>query len=418
MKKIIATTILLMVFCNAYPQDNEWVKKSPMPTPRHGMCSVIYNDMIWIIGGEDRDGNTLNTVECYLPFEDRWESNIPPLLQRRSNAAAVVYQDKIFVIGGIDEQNRALRSVEYYSSDTRSWKFAGDMLLAREALTAVVLHNTMFAIGGFSIDATNLSDVEYWDTTNQKWEYYPRWTLSQPRVSMVTVVVNNAAYTLGGTYFGPVSIVEKFSLDKGTEVCSSMLNPRFNFAAVAVLDTIFVIGGKSTTRISSTVDKYITTTDTWEADKQQLNIGRSGLTAEYFYDMLFIFGGTDDNGDVIDAVESIFVWPEATTVVEQNFAVPQNFQLLQNYPNPFNNQTVIPIIINNNLFAQALQLDITNIHGRILKSYHLSDRSAGEHRLMWDGTDSFGKNVASGIYFYRLKINENQVTSRKMMLLR
>jgi hypothetical protein len=418
MKKMIATTILLTIFCNAYPQDNEWVKKSPMPTPRHGMCSVIYEDMIWIIGGEDSDGNILNSVECYLPFEDRWESNIPPLSHGRSNAAAVVYEDKIFVIGGRDKENRALRSVEYFSSETNTWKLAADMNIAREALTAVVLHNTMFAIGGFSIDATNLSDVEYWDATNGKWEFYPSWTLSHPRVSMVTVVVNEAAYTLGGTYFGPVSFVERFSLALGTEVLASMPNPRFNFAAVAVEDTIFVIGGNSTTEVASTVDKYVTTTDAWMAEKRQTNIGRSGLTAEYFGNMLFIFGGTDYNGEVLDIVECIKIGTEATTVVEQNLSLPQEFQLLQNYPNPFNNHTVIPINISNNFSTQSLQLDITNIHGRIIKSFHLADLSAGTHRLVWNGRDSSGENVASGIYFYRLKNNEKLLTSKKMMLLR
>ncbi len=417
MKKFIATTILLFIFCNVYPQANDWMKKTPMPTARHGMCSVIYDDMIWIIGGQDSDGNILNSVQCYLPFEDRWESNIPPLLHGRSNAAAVVCQDKIFVIGGRDKENRALRSVEYYSSEANEWKFAGDMNMAREALTAVVLHNTMFAIGGFSIDATNLSDVEYWDTTNGKWEFYPKWTLSHPRVSMVTVVVNDAAYTLGGTYFGPVSFVERFSLARGTEVRSSMPSPRFNFAAVAVEDTIFVIGGSSTADLSSTVDKYVTTTDSWIAEKRQTNIGRSGLAAEYFGSTLFIFGGTDDNGEVLNIVQAIKIGQESTTVVEHNSSVPQEFQLLQNFPNPFNNQTVIPVIISNNLSAESMEIDILNVHGRIIKTFHLSGLPAGEHRIIWNGKDNCGNNIASGLYFYRMKTNENQVTSRKMMLL-
>jgi len=42
---------------------------------------------------------------------------------------------------------------------------------------------------------------------------------------------------------------------------------------------------------------------------------------------------------------------------------------------------------------------------------------AGFKELLWDGRDDSGREVASGIYFYRLE-TEKKVLSRKMVLLR
>jgi len=42
---------------------------------------------------------------------------------------------------------------------------------------------------------------------------------------------------------------------------------------------------------------------------------------------------------------------------------------------------------------------------------------AGEHTVVWNGTDDTGTRVASGVYFYRLVAGE-QTMSRKMMLLK
>jgi len=43
--------------------------------------------------------------------------------------------------------------------------------------------------------------------------------------------------------------------------------------------------------------------------------------------------------------------------------------------------------------------------------------SAGEYSVVWDGRDSEGKDVSSGIYFYKLEAGEFQKV-RKMILLR
>ncbi|GAB4371768.1 MAG: hypothetical protein Kow0042_14690 [Calditrichia bacterium] len=42
---------------------------------------------------------------------------------------------------------------------------------------------------------------------------------------------------------------------------------------------------------------------------------------------------------------------------------------------------------------------------------------AGRHQVVWDGTDSGGQAVASGVYAYRLTAG-NKVATRKLLLLK
>lgn len=94
--------------------------------------------------------------------------------------------------------------------------------------------------------------------------------------------------------------------------------------------------------------------------------------------------------------------------------IPETYALYQNYPNPFNNSTVIQFDLPQ---ASHVTVMIYNSLGRRVKT--LIDRSmdAGQHAIRWNGVNSSGEPVASGIYFYRLKTDEREAT-RKMVLLK
>ena len=87
--------------------------------------------------------------------------------------------------------------------------------------------------------------------------------------------------------------------------------------------------------------------------------------------------------------------------------------LTGNMPNPFNASTSIYF----NLDQQSeVKLGIYNVTGRLVREYNLTAGS-GHHSIVWDGTDARGNQVASGIYFYRLRAGIVNQT-RKMVLLR
>ncbi len=87
-------------------------------------------------------------------------------------------------------------------------------------------------------------------------------------------------------------------------------------------------------------------------------------------------------------------------------------RLIQNYPNPFNPSTTIAYEITK---AQSTTLGIYNMRGQLIRTLVDEHKSAGRHTIVWDGKDSSGSSVSSGIYFYRLK-SGRLTTSRKMIL--
>ncbi len=107
-------------------------------------------------------------------------------------------------------------------------------------------------------------------------------------------------------------------------------------------------------------------------------------------------------------------WP--TTDVEEPdiVGVPGAFGLGQNYPNPFNPSTTIRFDLPH---TADVRLSVYNVKGELVRALIDSRMTEGRKEIRWNGRDSHGKNVASGVYFYSLAAGEFAQT-RKMVLLR
>jgi hypothetical protein len=88
--------------------------------------------------------------------------------------------------------------------------------------------------------------------------------------------------------------------------------------------------------------------------------------------------------------------------------------LNQNWPNPFNPTTTIGFTLEK---AGNRELVVYDITGSVVKVLSKGQLSAGIHTVQWDGTNSRGKKVSSGTYFYRLRAGSREMT-HKMILMR
>lgn len=95
--------------------------------------------------------------------------------------------------------------------------------------------------------------------------------------------------------------------------------------------------------------------------------------------------------------------------------VASTFQLSQNYPNPFNPSTVISYQLPT---TSHISFKIFDILGREIATLINEVKKAGTHTVQWDGRNSAGQTVGSGVYFYQLKSGNSFVTTKKMMFLR
>ena len=95
-------------------------------------------------------------------------------------------------------------------------------------------------------------------------------------------------------------------------------------------------------------------------------------------------------------------------------AVPSSFALIQNFPNPFNPETTISYDLAD---GGRVELEIYNVMGQNIKQLVSEEQAAGRYRVVWDGSDAIGRQVASGVYFYRLNTTRFKAV-RKLMLLK
>ncbi|NKB69759.1 MAG: T9SS type A sorting domain-containing protein [Candidatus Latescibacteria bacterium] len=99
---------------------------------------------------------------------------------------------------------------------------------------------------------------------------------------------------------------------------------------------------------------------------------------------------------------------------EHQEGVPQTLGLAQNYPNPFNSDTVIRYTLPQ---AGHVVLTVYNLAGQQVARLVEGQRPAGVSTVRWDGADAVGRELASGVYLYRLQAGA-KIATRKLLLLR
>ena len=94
--------------------------------------------------------------------------------------------------------------------------------------------------------------------------------------------------------------------------------------------------------------------------------------------------------------------------------VPEIFCLHHNYPNPLTHSTTISFSLLPN--TKKADLKIYNIRGQLVRKLDV-ESTPGNGDITWDGLDTYGRKVCSGIYFYKLTADKKE-TIKKMVLIR
>lgn len=111
----------------------------------------------------------------------------------------------------------------------------------------------------------------------------------------------------------------------------------------------------------------------------------------------------------------------ATSVNDPASPQPEGISLHQNYPNPFNPETSLQFELSQ---KAHVTLKIHNLLGQEVTTLLQGTQEAGFHALNWNGKNSQGEDVPTGVYIYRLQVRFDRsdkaefVETRKMTLLR
>lgn len=120
------------------------------------------------------------------------------------------------------------------------------------------------------------------------------------------------------------------------------------------------------------------------------------------------------NADGIDGITKHLIVETPVSVQEPKTQLPTAYTLSQNYPNPFNPFTTIPYTLPED---SPVRLTIYNLQGQVVRTIAQGHQPAGSYNAQWDGKDSAGNQLGSGVYFCNFQAGDfNHV--QKMLLLR
>lgn len=118
----------------------------------------------------------------------------------------------------------------------------------------------------------------------------------------------------------------------------------------------------------------------------------------YTYELVI----TSLDGDLVRSQPATVTTPRLATVLSQN------------RPNPFRTGTTIAYTLGE---ATDVVVAVYDAAGRVVVRLNDGRRGAGSYHIAWDGRDASGRNVSSGVYFYRLE-GVAGVAPQKMILTR
>ena len=111
--------------------------------------------------------------------------------------------------------------------------------------------------------------------------------------------------------------------------------------------------------------------------------------------------------------ESSFIVTTKTDVEGNDPAVIRESNLYNNYPNPFNPSTVIKFDVAK---AGKVTLRVYSVTGELVEELLNKEVISGSYSINWDGTNTFGKKMSSGIYFYKLQTMDYQKIGKAILV--
>jgi len=172
---------------------------------------------------------------------------------------------------------------------------------------------------------------------------------------------------------------------------------RFNNFSFVLTFTFLLGQGSLVVNTSSGADEYLIESIAY------LNFNDSS-------DSLFIYTSGPTHTYSILNIESLKFSGELSLSDLQKLT---SFSLNQNYPNPFNPLTMIRFEIDE---PGKVRVDILNLKGQLVNTLVNKYLTAGEHQIRWDGKTINDSHAGSGLYIYRVSINDKQMSRQMIML--
>jgi N-acetylneuraminic acid mutarotase/plastocyanin len=138
------------------PDSNKWVTKRTSPSRRYLAASAVFNGKIYIIGGGETAEDRVN---AYDVDKDEWITALAPMPKPVTKAQAVLINSKIYVIGGENQNGQKQDSVYEYDPASDKWRTLKRLPSVRSGAAIAAYGSRIYTIGGFDSNNTTVTTL-------------------------------------------------------------------------------------------------------------------------------------------------------------------------------------------------------------------------------------------------------------------
>jgi N-acetylneuraminic acid mutarotase len=408
-----------------FAQQGNWEIIGEMLRPVAGGSEFVDSKNIYILGGySDSTQNYVNWIQKYSTFLFIWKLNVF-MKKSRYGLIGSNYDNTFYYFGGINNLGAIFSSLEFWKVGQQPTIINTHFNFSRVFSTGLIKEGKFYIIGGNQFSRQGSSDLPYiseYDIIGETFTYENDSILSNPELpeQQMSALHNDDIFILGGVTNGISNKIFRFNTvtHEFEELLLTLLEPRAAGRGIKFESTneIFIIGGYNEGNDALNSVEILTINDTNYDIKSgpSLNVARSHFMAAYLEDAIYVFGGYDENGDLVTQIEK---YSPITTDVNDGKIEIAEFRLNQNYPNPFNPSTTISYQLPVNSFVT---IKVYNILGNEVATLVNEQKTKGKHTVKFH-TNSEKGGLPSGIYFYTLSSTGktgNNLNIKKMVLIK
>lgn len=284
------------------------------------------------------------------------------------------------------------------------WETGIDMLYGVDENTGMVVYNVnepdveIEVLGERGVSIFDLSQAyanptPEWSIFNVKATYLTHEDRFKPLTKEVTYADWKSLYEGGG---------EAFTSD---DIFESKYNPHPDYHSTFFPEFIFVSQELFASDAQSVVN-YTYEDEPLYAVK---------FTKDRYYGSKGYMGWSPYDGYDYYSYENLIldIYPAETS--DGNGERAPRHRISQNYPNPFNPVTTIDYFMPR---SGDVDLMVYDMMGRRVKTLVDGNQDEGIYRVKWNGVDERGRKLPSGVYLYRLNIDGEEISTKRMILLK
>lgn len=293
----------------------DWSFVSPMPTPRCYGATALVDNIIYTIGGLESESPTGKIVEAYDPVADKW-TNKASMPEGRFNLAAAAHEGKIYTFGGVgvtDNKLQVMDAIDVYDIATDTWT-ANIAKLPKPAagMSAVTYGDKIYLFGGCQSPQMFVLHTYYY---NGIYEFDPatstitkKGTMPVARNMASGCILKDKIQIIGGMRSPGATFNGTYSpSDNSWQENPLMPEMRGGQGGVVVEGKAYIIGGRGDNPIPDYEYNmvYDPGTQQWQGATPN-EIGRSvafTAAASASPESIYVMGGIDSKGNVLDSVE-------------------------------------------------------------------------------------------------------------------